>query len=141
MALLDEPFDVDHCKDWSTVNAFVQWQSSFGHGKPGMCVVCSGQISAYSMTKTVTAPRAGKVVAQMYAGRVPGFSEPPSVQVVISVDGVDTTASADIGNDFTLVKNGGTSVANGASITIKLGRPSASAGECFDVDDVTATLD
>lgn len=143
MTLINEPFDVDHCKEWSTVNAVAHWQDTTGHTAPGMCIVCAGAAGDYYITKTVTAPRAGKVVAQMYAARVPGLSEPTSAQVAISTGGSDSNVSSGIGGDFTLVKNagfGGVSVPNGASITIKLGRQDASAGECFDIDDVTATL-
>ena len=114
-----------------------------GHAANGACEVCGLNPGDFYITKTVTAPRAGKLTAQMYVEGMAsgGGSASTSASMVIQAGGSSVSGSKSVGTTFTLFTSGSATVASGASITLKVGVSGApSAGQCIVVDDIVGTL-
>jgi hypothetical protein len=137
------------CSDWQIVagSGSVTWASS-GHAAGGSCRLCmsaaSGELRAkQSFTNNNVT---GKVVGEAWF--LPVASSPAQTRISVRVNsGSDRITDSDLTSGWTRTNSpigNAPDIVSGASpvnqITISVGTPSATTGQCLDFDDVRVVI-
>lgn len=138
--LINETFpNEDACEGWTEENTSAhQFRPDLGHDAKGACQVCGGG-GDFFLTKTVTAPKAGKLSAQMFVRAGEG-APVSSATIALATPNGNVSSSKNVGADFALFTSGNAAVKEGAAVTVKIGLSSGTAGQCLVFDDVQVSV-